>query len=315
MPTPSTPDADRVDAEFTVDLDETSRAVSALIDDGVDALMINGTLGEAATLTEDEWRQFTVAVIESAGGRIPVLAGPTTLGTRTTIARAKFARDAGAQGVLLGRPMWNEMSPDQVFDFYAAVAEAVPELGIVVYNNPAAFKSPISPALWERLATIPQVVGAKYGMVDLPFREASCRVGGRIRLMPIEMNWYTAFHWFPEEAVACWSSGASCDPQPAVCLRDAILRADVAEAEELTRQIAATYETFFPSGGEREFRIYTIQLEKLRADAAGYMRAGPCRPPYTTIPDEHAEGARESGRRWRELASRLRSGAVGSAAA
>jgi 4-(2-carboxyphenyl)-2-oxobut-3-enoate aldolase len=309
MPTPSTADADRVDARFTVDLDETARAVAALIDDGVDAIMINGTFGEAATLTEDEWQQFTRAVVETAGGRVPVLAGPTTLNTRTTIERARFARDAGAQGMLLGRPMWNEMSADQVFDFYAAVAEAVPELGIVVYNNPAAFKSTITPALWERLASIPQVVGAKYGMVDLAYREASCRVGGRIRLLPIEMNWYTAFHWFPEDALGCWSGSASCDPLPATRLRDAILGGDLRQAEELTRRIARTYETFFPKGGEREFRIYTIQLEKLRMDAAGYLKAGLCRPPYQTIPEAHAEGARASGVRWRELAADLRASA------
>jgi dihydrodipicolinate synthase/N-acetylneuraminate lyase len=315
MPTPSTADADRVDAVFTVDLDETSRAASALVDDGVDAIMINGTFGEAATLTEDEWQQFTRAVVESVDGRVPVVAGPTTLNTRTTIERARFARDVGAQGLLLGRPMWNEMSSDQVFDFVRGVAEAVPELGIVVYNNPAAFKSTLTPALWERLASIPQVVGAKYGMVDLAFREAFLRVGGRIRLMPIEMNWYTAFHWFPEDALACWSSSASCDPLPATRLRDAILGGDLAEAEKLTQRIVTTYEGFFPKGGEREFRIYTIQLEKLRMDAAGYLKAGLCRPPYTTIPEEHAEGARASGVRWRELAVELRSSAGAARAA
>lgn len=306
MPTPATPDAGNVNVAFTVDLQEAARATRALVDDGVDALMINGTFGEAPSLTEDEWRQFTQVVVEAAGGQVPVLAGPTTLDTRTTIDRARFARDAGVQGLLLGRPMWNELDPDQVFDFYKSVGEAVPQLGIIVYNNPAAFKSHISVELWERLATIPQVIGAKYGMLDVTYREAAARVGKRVRLMPMEINWFTALNWFPEEAKACWSGGASCDPLPVIQLRNAIAAGDEDQAEELTRRLSATYETFFPAGGERAFRIYNVQLEKARMDAAGYLKAGPSRPPYHTIPDELAEGARTAGIRWRALAEELR---------
>lgn len=306
MPTPATEDAGRADAKFTVDLAETARATDALITDGVDALMINGTFGEAMSLTDDEWCQFTKTVVDAAGARVPVLAGATTLDTRSTIERASFARDVGASGLLLGRPMWNELAPDQVFEFYKSVAEAVPELGIVIYNNPAAFKSDISVGLWQQLATIRQVIGGKYGMLDVTYREAAARVGKRIRLMPMEINWYTARCWHPTETVACWSGGASCDPLPVVRLRDTFLSDDLVEAEELTRRLTATYQTFFPPGGERVFRIYNVQVEKARMNAAGYLKAGPSRPPYHTMPDEFADGARTAGTRWRALADELR---------
>ncbi len=306
MPTPALENADQVNASFTVDLDESARAAEALVRDGVDAIMINGTFGEAATLTDDEWRQFTKTVIETVNGRIPVIAGPTTLNTRTTIERAVFAKDAGAQGLLLGRPMWNELSPKQTVDFHKTIAENVPELGIVVYNNPAAFKSRITPSVWKELAKIPQVVAAKYGQVDLDFRDAFTHVKGSIQLMPIETDWLTARYWFAEEAQACWSGGASCDPVPVIILRDAFFSGDITRAKEITEKLAETYKTFFPKGDPNQFRIHTIQLEKIRMDAAGYMKAGPCRPPYHMVPEEYAKGARTAGIKWMDLANELR---------
>ena len=104
MPTPATEDASDPAAEYTLDEAEAERGARKLADDGVDAIMINGTFGEAATLTEEEWKDFTRIVVEAVDGDVPVIAGPTTLNTRDTIRRMKYARDVGADGALLGRP-------------------------------------------------------------------------------------------------------------------------------------------------------------------------------------------------------------------
>jgi len=313
MPTPATDDADQVDAEDTVDLDEAARGARSLVEDDVDAVMINGTFGEAATLTEREWRDFTETVVEAVDGAVPVVAGPLTLNTRTTIDRAKFAREVGADGLLLGRPMWCQLNEPATLQFYRDVANAVPELGIVVYYNTAAFKGGFSYDLWDDLADIEQVVGAKYGSFDVKYYDTFRSIGDRVRLMPIEYEWYKAHRWFPEGAVACWSGTcASSGPLPVTLLRDAILAGRDGVAEELTDRIWWTNEPFHPEGdavrraGEsEEFARYTIPLDKIRIQAAEYIDAGPCRRPYHIIPEEYAEGARESGRRWQELVAEL----------
>jgi len=307
LPTPATPDGDQPDAEFTVDLEETERATRALIRDGVDAIMINGTYGEAATLTPREWREFTTTVVDAADGDVPVLAGPTTTGTRTTIERAKFARDAGADGMLLGRPMWVHCSPETTVEFYRQVAEAVPELGIVVYDNPGAFKSRLKVPTWEQLIEIPQVVGAKYsGGMGAIFREVFRAVKDEIRFLPIDRDWYVAHTWFPDEATACWSPASICGPEPVVMLRDAILTEDYRTASWLTNRMTETYRDFYPDGEYKKlFRMYNVPLEKHRFNAAGYIDSGPTRPPYDVIPEAYAEGARATGRRWRDLIDEL----------
>lgn len=310
MPTPATPDGSDVAARSTVDLDETERAANALVEDGVDAVMINGTFGEAATLTRTEWEAFTGAVVGAVDGRVPVVAGPTTLNTRNTIDRARFARDLGADGLLLGRPMWCELSREATVQFYADVAAAVPDLGIVVYHNPSAFKNRLTPEAWQRLAEIPQVVAAKYGSVDEAYRDCVEAAAGALRLMPIEKDWADAHRSFPDEALACWSGGAACGPLPVIRLREALEAGDRETAAAIGERMTESYQPLFPGEDKRLFRRHTIPLERTRMDAAGYLQTGPTRPPYHVVPEAYLEGARESGRRWAALAEELERGAA-----
>jgi dihydrodipicolinate synthase/N-acetylneuraminate lyase len=304
IPTPATAEAGDPAAMATVDVGETERAVRALVAAGVGGILTNGTCGEGATLLLEEWMEFIQAVVRAAGHRVPVFVGTTTLNTRETIRRSRLAREVGAEGILLGRPMWCEMDDATAVGYYRAVAAAVPELGIVVYDNPEAFKGKLSPRVYGALAEVPQVVAAKYIFVGPQYRADLAASRGRIRLLPLDVDWYWAWRWAPTEAVACWSGSAACGPEPVVALADALGQGDEARAAAITREIEATYETFLPEHDFHLFSRYNIPLEKLRIDAAGFMRAGPCRPPYGPVPEAYAAGAREAGRRWRVLRAR-----------
>ena len=61
----------------------------------------------------------------------------------------------------------------------------------------------------------------------------------------------------------------------------------------------------FPPGGFAEFSRYNIQLEKERINAGGWMKAGPCRPPYQSAPANYLEGAAKAGAGWAELTKKL----------
>lgn len=80
---------------------------------------------------------------------------------------------------------------------------------------------------------------------------------------------------------------------------------DWTKAKALTDRIGMTYRTLFPNGSFKEFSIYNIGIEKARMDAAGWMKAGPVRPPYHIVPEHILEGGRESGRQWAKLAGEL----------
>jgi 4-(2-carboxyphenyl)-2-oxobut-3-enoate aldolase len=305
MPTPARPGADDPAAEppggDTVDHAETARAVRALIDDGVDAILTTGTFGECATLTWPELRGFAQTAVTAAAGRVPVFAGATTLNTRDTIERARSLRDLGVTGLLLGRPMWCYLDDADIVAFYAAVARAVPELAIIVYDNPEAFKGKISSAAYRDLAALPQVIAAKYPSLGPTLADDLAAMDGRMRALPVDRDWFAAWQQAPDQITACWSGSASCGPRPHVELARRIAAGDVDGARALTEQFQRAAEGFLPQGQFALFARYNIQLEKIRINEAGYINAGPPRPPYLSCPPEYADGARASGRRFAAL--------------
>jgi 4-(2-carboxyphenyl)-2-oxobut-3-enoate aldolase len=306
MPTPALPGAGDPAATDTVDHAETARAVRALIDDGVDAVLTTGTFGECATLTWDELRAFAETAVAAAAGRVPVFAGATTLNTRDTIARARVLRDLGVSGMLLGRPMWCYLDDAGIVAYYQAVAAAVPELAIIVYDNPEAFKGKISAVAYRQLAALPQVIAAKYTSLGPSFADELAAMDGRMRALPVDRDWCSAWEKAPQEIVACWSGSVSCGARPHVELARRIAAGDADGARELTAEFAQAAQGFLPQGDFRLFAQYNIQLEKIRINEAGYINAGPPRPPYLNCPADYADGARASGRRFAALDAKYR---------
>jgi dihydrodipicolinate synthase/N-acetylneuraminate lyase len=307
-PTPAVPGADRIDALDTVDLAETDRMIRRLISDGIDGIMTNGTLGEMATLTFEEWKVFAATVadaVRESAPDLPLFIGATAANTRDTVARMRVLKDLGVQGAFLGRPMWSALGPDALFEFYSGMAEMFPDTAIVLYDNPEAFKGPIPTAAYAKLAKLPQMVAAKYTTITPKFGGDMRAVGNGMLLMPIESDWFMAHTLFPDQALACWSSSALCGPEPALRLRELITSGETEQARLLTHRIEWSYDPLIARTNFPEFSKYNIALEKMRFDEAGYISAGPARPPYHVAPAEYLEGARENARRWRQIVAEL----------
>jgi len=103
---------------------------------GTDGLVVAGTTGEGATLTEEERERVFVAAVEGARGRMPVIAGVGTNSTRTTVEYARAAERCGVDGLLVVTPYYNKPTPRGLVLHFGAVAEAV-RLPIVLYNVPS----------------------------------------------------------------------------------------------------------------------------------------------------------------------------------
>jgi dihydrodipicolinate synthase/N-acetylneuraminate lyase len=307
-PTPALDGASDPGAAGTVDLQESERMIRALVRDGVDGILTNGTLGEMASLTLDEWKAFAEVVAETvrdAAPDLPLFVGATGFNTRDTLERARHLQRLGVRGMFLGRPMWNALGADAMLGYYHDVAAAFPDIAIVLYDNPEAFKGPIPVPVYAQLARHPSFVGAKYPSLGPKARADFEVVGDGLRLLPLESDWLAAHALYPDAATGCWSSSAACGPEPALHLRDALRAGDLDEARWVTHRIEWTYETFLARSDFAEFSRYNIAIEKLRFDEAGYVHAGPARAPYHVVPDAYEAGARENGRRWRALVAEV----------
>ncbi len=308
LATPAKDNASDWRAENTVDLDETARVVEQLIAAGVDGILSLGTFGECATLTWDEKRAFIATVTETVRGRVPYFAGTSSLNTRETVRQTREATDIGINGTMLGPPMWCYPDLATTLQFYRDVAEACPATPICVYANPEAFKFDFPRPFWAQITQVPTVVSAK--IVGIATIEADLRLTkGKIRLMPVDGSYYAAARIAPEECTAFWTGGALCGPAVQIHLRDRVLAAkrsgDWSKAKEISDAIAGASAKLIPNGSFAEFSKYNIGLEKARINAAGWMNAGPCRPPYHLVPESYLAGARESGKLLADLHSRL----------
>jgi 4-hydroxy-tetrahydrodipicolinate synthase len=137
---------------------------------GVRLLVPCGTTGEAATMTDEEQAaviRLTVQVARDQGGA-SVLAGVGSNATAATVARARAARDAGAQGVLVVAPYYNKPTQAGLIAHFRAVAEAVPGLPVVLYNVPGRTSSNIAaPTVLTLAREVPTIAGVKEASGDL----------------------------------------------------------------------------------------------------------------------------------------------------
>lgn len=304
--TPANQGAERWDAVDTINTEETERLTNQLIADGVSGLIVLGTTGEGATVTEDEYRTFVDCFLSTVNGRVPTFVGATTLGTHQTVARLRFAQEHGATGTLLGLPMWQPCTEEMALDFYETISSAFPDLALMVYGNPNAFRYDFPVEFWARLVErAPTAMSAKFGS-PANYREILDATHGRINFLPMDMFAYPMACISPATLTACWATAAGMGPQPSVALINAILADEMDRAKLISEEIGLACETFLSPAGFAVFAHYNIQLEKLRIQAAGYCDPGPIRPPYNVIPDDMAEGARECGRRWAELVEKYK---------
>jgi trans-o-hydroxybenzylidenepyruvate hydratase-aldolase len=204
--------------------------------------------------------------------------------------------------------MWCYPDLPTTLQFYRDVAEACPDLAICIYANPEAFKFDFPRPFWAQITSVPTVVAAK--IVGIATLEADLRLTkGKVKLMPVDGSYYAAARVAPDECDAFWTGGALCGPAVQLRLRDTVAAGirtgDWLAAKEISTAIAAASAKLIPNGSFAEFSKYNIGLEKARMNAAGWMKAGPPRPPYHLVPENYLAGARESGKMLAALHAQL----------
>ena len=153
MVTPFEPDG-------AVDIDATRRLARRLVDGGSHGLVIAGTTGESATLSDDEKVRLFDAVMQEVGDDATVIAGTGSPDTRHAVSQTRKARDVGAHAVLSVTPYYNRPNEAGLRAHYAAVSEAAGETPIVLYNIPSRCGINVSPELLAELAAAHQNIVA-----------------------------------------------------------------------------------------------------------------------------------------------------------
>jgi 4-hydroxy-tetrahydrodipicolinate synthase len=265
------------------DLDEPAYAkvVRRMVDGGIEVLTPNGNTGEFYALTEPETRRAVDLTVHTAGDAATILAG-VGHSTGDAAAAARYAEQAGAHAIMIHQPVHPYASADGWIDYNRAVADAVPELGVVLYLR----STRIGGEHVARLGELsPNVIAVKYAVPD-PVRFASvARDAGLDRFVWLAgLAELSAPGYWVTGATGFTSGLANIDPSLSLRLLTALRTADYAEAMRVWESIRP-FEAL-RAAGEAENNVSVVkealaQLGVCRSDV---------RPPSHTL-DEAGRSA------------------------
>lgn len=220
-------------ADDKVDIPATQRVLTALVDDGVDGLIVLGTCGENNSLRPEEKRDVLKAAVAAAGGRVPLVTGVSELCTARAIDYAREAEAIGMDALMVLPAMVYVPTEAELAAHFRAVAEAT-TLPVMLYNNPPAYRVSIGLDALARLADVPNIVAIKESAPDSRrFTDIINRFGERFAVMAGLDD--VALEGLMLGASG-WVSGlTSAFPRESVALVEAAERGDWVEARRIYR--------------------------------------------------------------------------------
>jgi 4-hydroxy-tetrahydrodipicolinate synthase len=149
------------DEAGAVDVDAGRRLAAHLIEHGSHGLVVGGTTGECPTLTDEETIELFRAVRDEVGDDVLLICGTGTNDTRHSRELSRKAAEAGADAALVVAPYYNKPNREGLRAHFEAVAAAVPELPVIMYNIPSRVIVNMDPELLGELARVDNIVAVK----------------------------------------------------------------------------------------------------------------------------------------------------------
>lgn len=217
----------------SVDIAATQGVLEALVDDGVDGLILLGTCGENNSLDPQEKHAVLKAAVEAVGGKVPLVSGVSEFTTRRAAAFAREAEEIGVNALMVLPAMVYVPTSDELHAHFAGVA-ANTGLPIMLYNNPPAYRVSVDFGTLDKLAVVRNIVALKESAPDpRRFTDLINRYGDR----------YTVMAGLDDVALegmllgaSGWVSGlTSAFPRESVALIRAVNEGDWMEARRIYR--------------------------------------------------------------------------------
>lgn len=265
-------------ADESIDDTQMGRFAGHLIDKGVHGLIPLGSTGEYYALDAGERERVLRVTLESAAGRVPVIAGANAGSTRDVIGFSRQAEQLGCAGVMLAPPYYSLPRPEELFAHFKAVNDAI-GIPIMLYNYPGRTGVDMSPEFIERLASLKNVRYVKESTGEMPrITELLRRCGDRLGVfcgcdtIALESLMVGAIGWvggvvnvLPTSHVKLYTL--------------AVEKKDYVAARKLFFEMLPTLE-LMEGGGK-----YT-QFVKAGCGLMGHKAGAPCRPLAAATADE-----------------------------
>ena len=143
-----------------INYDEFKKLIDFQIDNNTDAIIVCGTTGESATLTDCERKELIDFTVKYVNHRIPVIAGTGSNNTEYAIELTRYAKEVNVDGVLVVTPYYNKTTQNGLIEHYKAIADSV-SIPIIMYNVPSRTGLNIEPATAFELSKVKNIVAIK----------------------------------------------------------------------------------------------------------------------------------------------------------
>jgi 4-hydroxy-tetrahydrodipicolinate synthase len=234
------------------------------IEQGSSALIVNGTTGEAPTLSTAEQNRLISVAVEVAHGQVPVIAGAGSNSTSRAIEIAQDAQRHGANGLLAVTPYYNKPSQEGMFRHFRAIHDAT-DIPILLYDVPARTGCELAIDTICRLAELPRIVGLKDATGDL-VRPGVLRrmLGVRFRLLSGDDA--TAFDFLALGGNGCISVLSNVVPKMCNRLYLACACGEQVEARLLERRLGPLITSLFAESNPVPLKWALSLLGRMRPD-------------------------------------------------
>ena len=276
--------------DLSLDLPALHENLTNLLQYPISALVAAGGTGEMYSLTPAEYTRVIELTALAVEDRVPVIAG-VGFGQRLAVEMAQAAEKAGADGILVFPPYYSHAEDEGLFEYYRLIGAAT-RLGMIIYSRDWAI---FSPAMVERLTSIPTLVAWKDGQGDIRrLQTIMNRVGDRL-------------HWIGgagDDLVAAYysidirtftSSIATVAPRLSLKLHEL---GEAGDAEALRTCWSVASIPLYALRARR--RGYEVSVMKAMMDMVG-LNGGPVRPPLVSVKPEEEDELRTILATWEKF--------------
>ncbi len=229
-----------------VDFDALKHLVEWHIEQGSHGLVPMGTTGESPTVSHDEHDAVVEAVVKTAAGRVPVIAGAGSNYTVETVRLVEHAKTVGADAALIVTPYYNKPTQRGLIAHYMAAAEV--GLPIFIYNIPGRSVVDMSPETMGELAQHPMIIGVKDSTADMS-RVSQQRALCGADFVQMSAEDASALGFNAHGGVGCISVTANVAPKMCADFQNAMAAGDFATALTYQDKLMPLHEAIFTEPG------------------------------------------------------------------
>lgn len=230
-------------SDGAIDLAAWDRLLDLHLASGTCGIVVGGTTGESATLTDAELRELVVRALKRVQGRVPVIAGAGTSCTATTVERTRWLCELGPDGLLVVTPAYNKPTQEGLLRHFTAVASAS-TVPILLYNVPGRTAVDLLPPTVARLAELPRIAGIKEAVADMR-RIAELRAACRRDFVLLSGDDATCREAIAHGADGVISVTANVAPREMAQMVAAARRGEATAAAAIDRRLAALHSDLF----------------------------------------------------------------------